>query len=75
MRSGGRAPTPSCARSSSRWTAEHPLRELREAGIGGACPECGAVYGSADRFCASCGEPLRAERHRPTRDPLDERPT
>jgi hypothetical protein len=35
---------------------EHrPLRELREAGIGGACPDCGAVHGSADRFCATCG--------------------
>jgi hypothetical protein len=32
-----------------------PLRELREPGIGGACFGCGAVYGSDDRFCASCG--------------------
>jgi hypothetical protein len=37
------------------------LRELREAGIGGACAECGAVHGSADRFCASCGAPLTGE--------------
>ena len=35
-----------------------PLRELREAGIGGACLECGAVHGSGDRFCSACGEPL-----------------
>jgi hypothetical protein len=49
------------------------LRELREAGIGGACAECGAVFGSADRFCASCGAPLRSERHH-HREPLDERP-
>jgi hypothetical protein len=35
-----------------------PLRELREAGIGGACDNCGAVHGSSDRFCASCGEPI-----------------
>jgi hypothetical protein len=36
-----------------------PVRELREAGIGGACGRCGAVFGSADRFCSSCGEPTR----------------
>jgi hypothetical protein len=35
-----------------------PMRELREAGIGGACESCGAVHGSADHFCAACGEPL-----------------
>ncbi len=49
------------------------LRELREAGIGGACAECGAVFGSADRFCASCGAALRSERHL-HREPHDERP-
>jgi hypothetical protein len=37
---------------------QRPVRELREAGIGGACVRCGAVHGSADRFCASCGELL-----------------
>jgi len=35
-----------------------PLREIREPGIGGACPACGAVHGSRDRFCSTCGEPL-----------------
>ncbi len=40
--------------------SEHPLRELREAGIGGICAECGAVHGTADRFCSTCGEPLDA---------------
>jgi hypothetical protein len=35
------------------------IGDLREAGIGGACPQCGAVYGSDDRFCASCGRALR----------------
>ena len=38
--------------------AEQPLRELREAGIGGVCTHCGAVHGSADRFCSRCGDPL-----------------
>ncbi|HEY2770211.1 MAG TPA: hypothetical protein VGI87_06570 [Solirubrobacteraceae bacterium] len=32
--------------------------ELRTPGIGGACRQCGAIHGSADRFCASCGAPL-----------------
>jgi hypothetical protein len=32
--------------------------ELREPGIGGACEHCGAIHGSTDRFCASCGAPL-----------------
>jgi hypothetical protein len=35
-----------------------PLRELRHPGIGGACPECGSVFGSGDRFCAFCGHQL-----------------
>jgi len=35
-----------------------PLRELREAGIGGACPACGTVHGSCDRFCSWCGRRL-----------------
>ncbi len=35
-----------------------PLREVREAGIGGACANCGAVHGSADRYCSWCGQPL-----------------
>ncbi len=41
------------------------IRELREAGIGGACGNCGAVHGSEDRYCASCGEPLEAELYAP----------
>ena len=32
------------------------LSEIRLPGIGGVCSNCGTVYGSADRFCASCGE-------------------
>ena len=35
-----------------------PLRELREPGIGGACPECGTVHGSSDRYCSWCGRRL-----------------
>jgi hypothetical protein len=35
-----------------------PLRELREAGIGGACPSCGTVHGSGDRYCSWCGRRL-----------------
>ncbi len=34
------------------------LREIREPGIGGVCGTCGAVHGSEDRYCSSCGEPL-----------------
>ena len=35
-----------------------PLRELREAGIGGACQSCGTVHGSRDRYCSWCGRRL-----------------
>jgi hypothetical protein len=42
--------------------SEQPLRELREPGIGGVCSQCGAVHGSGDRYCASCGEPLSGIR-------------
>ncbi len=51
----------------------HPLGELRLPGIGGACPVCGAVHGSDDRFCASCGEPLRDDDSPPEEDPLEYR--
>lgn len=34
------------------------LREVREPGIGGACPSCGSVHGSADRYCSWCGQKL-----------------
>jgi hypothetical protein len=49
----------------------HALRELREPGIGGACPDCGAVHGSEDRFCASCGSPLREDEQAQARDAID----
>jgi hypothetical protein len=50
---------------------QQTLRELRVAGIGGACAACGAVHGSEDRFCASCGEPLREEDETADEDPVD----
>jgi hypothetical protein len=31
------------------------LRDVREPGVGGTCPRCFAIYGSADKFCANCG--------------------
>jgi hypothetical protein len=34
------------------------LNEVREAGVGGACSNCGAIYGSSDHYCASCGYPV-----------------
>jgi hypothetical protein len=34
------------------------LGEVRVAGIGGSCPECGTVHGTIDRFCAWCGHQL-----------------
>ena len=37
---------------------DRPLEEVRQPGIGGSCPSCGAVHGSGDRFCAWCGNPL-----------------
>jgi NADH pyrophosphatase NudC (nudix superfamily) len=42
---------------------QRPLHEVREAGIGGACGHCGAIYGSVDRFCAACGTPVAATAH------------
>ncbi|MHB8694830.1 MAG: hypothetical protein ACYDHH_26660 [Solirubrobacteraceae bacterium] len=39
------------------------IRELREAGIGGACDNCGAVHGSTDRFCSTCGSSLDFSRY------------
>jgi hypothetical protein len=36
------------------------VRQLREAGIAGACVHCGAVHGGRDNFCAACGARLPA---------------
>lgn len=55
----GAAGTERELRALERALDEQPsLGELRQAGIGGACSNCGAVYGSADRYCAWCGNPL-----------------
>jgi glutathione S-transferase len=37
---------------------DQPVAELREPGIGGACPACGTVHGSSDRYCSWCGREL-----------------
>ncbi|MGI8414416.1 MAG: hypothetical protein ACR2LV_11795 [Solirubrobacteraceae bacterium] len=34
------------------------VRQLREAGVGGACESCGAVHGSGENFCSCCGAAL-----------------
>jgi len=49
-------------RRSLEYALEHerPLRELREAGIGGVCPACGTLYASDARFCSNCGTALAA---------------
>jgi hypothetical protein len=31
------------------------IGEIRQPGVGGACPDCGTVHGSSDRFCSWCG--------------------
>jgi hypothetical protein len=38
---------------------------LREPGIGGACPECGELFGSDARFCWACGTPVAPGAARP----------
>lgn len=45
------------------------LREVREPGIGGTCPRCFAVFGSADRFCATCGAALGGAVQSPAQVP------
>jgi len=38
----------------------HAETVLREAGIGGTCPECGELHASDAHFCSRCGAPLDA---------------
>lgn len=44
------------------------VQELREAGIGGTCEQCGALHASDARFCSSCGAPVAAGREPEPRD-------
>jgi hypothetical protein len=37
-------------------------RDLRVAGVGGTCPNCGALHSSDARFCSQCGVELGAAR-------------
>jgi len=46
------------------------LRDMREPGIGGTCPRCFALYGSADKFCANCGAALGGAVQSPAHVPL-----
>ena len=46
------------------------LRDVREPGIGGTCPRCFAVFGSADRFCSNCGAALGGAVQGPAQVPL-----
>jgi hypothetical protein len=39
----------------------HAETVLREAGIGGTCPECGELHASDAHFCSRCGAPLDAK--------------
>jgi hypothetical protein len=35
-------------------------RDVRQPGVGGTCPSCGAFHGSDARYCAACGVELVA---------------
>jgi hypothetical protein len=41
--------------------ARERVYEVRMAGVGGACPDCGDLHASDARFCAHCGRELGAE--------------
>jgi len=50
------------------------LRDVREPGIGGTCPRCFAIHGSADKFCANCGAALGGAVQGPAILPLPPAP-
>jgi hypothetical protein len=50
------------------------LRDVREPGIGGTCPRCFAVFGSADRFCSNCGAALGGAVQGPAQVPVAQPP-
>src|SRR4051794_33371561 len=37
---------------------------IREPGVGGECPQCGELFGSAAHFCSQCGLPLTESARR-----------
>lgn len=47
-----------CHSCGSRLAWSHDVLSLRLAGINEQCPACGRVNDKANRFCASCAEPL-----------------
>jgi hypothetical protein len=49
--------------------AHADTREIA-AGVAGACPSCGELLSTEDRFCPACGTPTKASRKRP----VDEAP-
>ena len=74
----GEGPSRLVAAKLARLTAlDEELRELqgilrdhrgplvREPGIGGACPQCGELFGSDARFCWACGTPVAPGAARP----------
>lgn len=46
------------------------LRDVHEPGIGGTCPRCFALFGSADRFCSHCGAALGGAVQGPAQVPV-----
>jgi hypothetical protein len=49
---------------------------VREPGVGGECPHCGELFGSAAHYCSHCGNPLTeaarrelAKAHQPAAEP------
>ena len=44
---------------------DHRGPVVREPGIGGACPQCGELFGSDARFCWACGTPVAPGASRP----------
>jgi hypothetical protein len=49
-----------------------PFQDLREAGIGGTCDNCGAIFASDARFCASCGAAVAASPEPPASEPAQD---
>lgn len=41
--------------------ATRTIDEVHEAGIGGSCPSCGALFAGDARYCSACGAGLEGE--------------